>query len=900
MKKQDLRRLIKIENEINRIAKEELNLTYPDIEYDIVNDKKLLELMAYVIPTNFSHWTHGRDYEKIRTIHEQVQANLPLEMVLNSAPPRAYLSNANTLGVNSLVIAHVVGHVHHFTNNKYFNAQQLDIIDYLARASERFIEYERRYGINQVEPIIDAALALRFHSSPWDNETDSEQRERIFEQKKKNAIVTHTQYGEFFEEDYNKKIKEDVDSYNSKLWIELKNTIPVEPTEDILRFIIDNSKYLDDWQKDILEVNRGVGRYFHANIKNKLMAEGAATCLVGNSFLDTRRGMVPMKDIKINDLVFDGDQYQKVTNFFINYNKKRIKIITSSGIELHGGYNHKISVNGDWISLSELRKGDEIPIIIGNDEWPDKYVSIEYDPDEKMNLSEVYQKSGIYRNLYQRYINGATLRKNNKEKCESANIMMNNCSKNIDKSKRRIINIPDKLNEPMAYLLGLMVGDGNIRYKRSKCLCITTGDYEVVTKSAKIINDLFFVSPKIKKDGNRWRIMVESAVLCEFMVEYLGLTHGPSASFKKIPDKIFQSPKSVVSSFLQGYFDADGSCHSHVTCSSMSQELLKQVQIILNKMGIISYISSYKDKRYEDKIIYKLSMFGDNILKFQENIGFGIDRKNERLKTITSKSRWYLKPKHINRVVDIIEDYGDTYDITVETSHKYYVPGFINHNCIHTKIMNRLYELKAINNEEYSQYLHSNSLVKAQNPFGVNPYYVGSGILENIEERWNKGQYGEEWERCSSISEKRNWDTKEGKGWEKVLEVLKSYNDWNFMQEFLTEDVIDNLDLYIYEQVEIGDEVQLRRTNHTTKEIKELLVLSYAHSFVPTIYIVDGKRDLVLEHGYFGMELEPKNTVETMKHLQRIWGTPIYLRTVMDGENVIIKIEGDKAKKIKE
>lgn len=489
MKQDDLQRLIKIEDRINRIAKEELGMDYPDIEYDVVDDKKMLELMAYIIPTNFSHWTYGRDYDKLRTIHEEVAANLPLEMVINCVPPRAYLSNINTVGVNALVIAHVTGHVHHFTANKYFNAQRLDIVDYLARASDRFAMYERQYGIEEVEPIIDAGMALRFHSNPWENETDEDKRLRLFEQKKKGNITVHTLYSEFFEGDYNEQINEDIDSYNSKLWRKMKNTTPIEPTEDFLRYIIDHSSVLDDWQKDILEVNREIGRYFYANIRNKLVAEGTATYL-------------------------------------------------------------------------------------------------------------------------------------------------------------------------------------------------------------------------------------------------------------------------------------------------------------------------------------------------------------------------------------------------------------------HQKIMKRLYDEKFLTNEDYSQYVYSNSLVKLQNPFQINPYYVGCGLLEDIEERWNKGQHGEAWEACTSIREREAWDTKEGKGHEKVMEVIKSFTDWFILQDFLTENVIDKLDMYIYEQVDTGDEIQLRRTAHTPAEIRELLVTSYGFSPFPNICIVDGRDALVMIHNYFGMELDKKYAKETMIHMERIWGRPIVLKTVVDEEETIYKYEG--------
>jgi stage V sporulation protein R len=211
--------------------------------------------------------------------------------------------------------------------------------------------------------------------------------------------------------------------------------------------------------------------------------------------------------------------------------------------------------------------------------------------------------------------------------------------------------------------------------------------------------------------------------------------------------------------------------------------------------------------------------------------------------------------------------------------------------------MKRLYQLGEITGEEFSQYGYSNSLVKAHNPLGINPYYVGCGILEDIEERWNKGQYGEAWTQCRSIVERQNWDTKEGGGWEKVLEVVKSYNDWFLLQEFLTDDLVDKLDLYIYEQVRIRDEVQLRRTKHTIKEIKELIVMSYGYSHIPSIAIVDGRNDLFLQHNYFGMELDSKYAIETMKHLQRLWGTPIHLKTVIEGEEVTVNVDGTKATK---
>ena len=73
MNKTELQRLVKIEDRIYQIAEEE-GLDFCDIEFDIIPDQKMLEIMAYRIPGNISNWKYGRDYERLRTIHEKEQA----------------------------------------------------------------------------------------------------------------------------------------------------------------------------------------------------------------------------------------------------------------------------------------------------------------------------------------------------------------------------------------------------------------------------------------------------------------------------------------------------------------------------------------------------------------------------------------------------------------------------------------------------------------------------------------------------------------------------------------------------------------------------------------------------------------------------------------------------------
>jgi len=279
MKKSELRRLIKIENRIQQIVDEELGLKCLPIEFDIVPPQKMLEIMAYHIPTNISNWKKGRDYERERTIWEYGLQGLPYEVVINANPAKAYLMGDNKFAVQCLVIAHVYAHVAFMSTNKYFINSRQDIIGIMYEASKRFLGYEKRYGIDEVENTVDAGHALQWHSSPFaSNETEQEKRKRIFEQEK---AKLHIKGGSFDDVAGSRKpdINEDIELFNQKLWRKLKLRTPVEPTEDLLRYIIDNSTILENWQKDILEVLRMEGQYLWPLMKTKFMNEGWATFL---------------------------------------------------------------------------------------------------------------------------------------------------------------------------------------------------------------------------------------------------------------------------------------------------------------------------------------------------------------------------------------------------------------------------------------------------------------------------------------------------------------------------------------------------------------------------------------------------------------------------------------------
>lgn len=88
-------------------------------------------------------------------------------------------------------------------------------------------------------------------------------------------------------------------------------------------------------------------------------ADWGFACLGGNSMVSTNKGDIPIKDIKVGDMVFTRDGYKKV----LSTNKKgkkavfRLEFTTKDNIIITG--DHRIYTSDGWKRVDEL-KGDEI------------------------------------------------------------------------------------------------------------------------------------------------------------------------------------------------------------------------------------------------------------------------------------------------------------------------------------------------------------------------------------------------------------------------------------------------------------------------------------------------------------------------------------------------------------
>ncbi len=215
----------------------------------------------------------------------------------------------------------------------------------------------------------------------------------------------------------------------------------------------------------------------------------------------------------------------------------------------------------------------------------------------------------------------------------------------------------------------------------------------------------------------------------------------------------------------------------------------------------------------------------------------------------------------------------------------------------HSKIMTQ----KALKDSEVIDFADAHAGTLAMAPGRINPYKVGIELFRDIEDRWNRGRFGKEWDECDNMVERDRWDRKLGLGRQKIFEVRRVCNDVTFIDEYLTEEFVERFQLYTYgfnrrtNQYEIQD--------RDFKKVKEKLLFQISNRGQPMMYVTDGnyhnKGELLLWHRHQGIDLDGRWTRETMTALSEIWRRPVNVETEVDGQKKIYSfVDGEFTEKV--
>ena len=154
-----MNKILKENIEKLEILAKEMKVDFYPMKYEVVPIESMLDVMSYGLPTRARHWRYGQSYDYQKMSGEMGHSKV-YELVLNNDPCYAFLLDTNSNVINTMVSAHVLGHCHFFKNNYLFKKLIIKWFIKLQRELLELIDYIDRYGITEVERIMDMAFAM--------------------------------------------------------------------------------------------------------------------------------------------------------------------------------------------------------------------------------------------------------------------------------------------------------------------------------------------------------------------------------------------------------------------------------------------------------------------------------------------------------------------------------------------------------------------------------------------------------------------------------------------------------------------------------------------------------------------------------------------------------------------
>jgi stage V sporulation protein R len=214
---------------------------------------------------------------------------------------------------------------------------------------------------------------------------------------------------------------------------------------------------------------------------------------------------------------------------------------------------------------------------------------------------------------------------------------------------------------------------------------------------------------------------------------------------------------------------------------------------------------------------------------------------------------------------------------------------------IETKIMNEgwasYWHYRILNSLDMDPALHLEFLKRHNQVIrpvrgGMNPYHLGYKIFETIYEGWED----------PSEAEREEYGRPGGQGREKIFQVREADRDESFLRQYLTEELMRELDLFQHEKKGTDRVISHVSTPEDWKTIKETLLRSVGLGSMPVISIVEvktqGGQEMILRHEFDGRELDAEYADRTLRYVQQLWGKKVILKTRLAGECCQMSYDG--------
>ena len=373
-------------------------------------------------------------------------------------------------------------------------------------------------------------------------------------------------------------------------------------------------------------------------------------CVTGETLISTDRGLITAETLYeqgvSTDVVVDGrlsqDTIKEASSVYKTGEKDVCKLTTEEGYELRLTADHRVMTNNGWVEAGDLTSGDSIHI---------------------QNRKGSFGQHG---------------------------------------------------SAAEGRVLGWLVGDGHLKNGEERAVLNFYDEDAIISKQfAEDVNDVvreprgnagyeIGVSTISRPDAYRGSQAVEqrirSARLYE-LAEEVGLVQNKH----QVPRSVLHGSEEMARGFLQALFTADGCVQGtiekgiSIRLASSEHTLLKEVQQLLLNFGIAGTI--YHNRReaghrelpdgkggvqsYATKAQHELVISKSHIVRFNEEIGFLLDSKNEQLeKALSQYKRGPYTGKFLATVKSVENDgHEAVYDLTEPETHSFIANGIVVHNC---------------------------------------------------------------------------------------------------------------------------------------------------------------------------------------------------------------------------
>jgi len=213
----------------------------------------------------------------------------------------------------------------------------------------------------------------------------------------------------------------------------------------------------------------------------------------------------------------------------------------------------------------------------------------------------------------------------------------------FESARGKQYSIPTKLTNAIAYLCGVINGDGNLK---RHWLRITDETKEHMQLLSKLFEQIFNDSGEIFLTGNAWNVELRSSAVCRifnFLTDHT--INGAKYDSLREPLLFKQLGAPFRNLYWRGAMDADGSFKNQITFTSTSERFTLDFQLFLKSTDITSKL------KQKPSGPYGLYIPAKEKIRFVELIGLLNPKKSEDLFDFLQRKRKYAVYKGIKKNV---------------------------------------------------------------------------------------------------------------------------------------------------------------------------------------------------------------------------------------------------------